>query len=61
MCRIKGFFSGLKANVFRNALDSSIEIATYFHAKELILKHRLMTDSFPLHIVCGIVSVLKTL
>eukprot|EP00826_Nyctotherus_ovalis_P062800 TRINITY_DN9148_c0_g1_i4.p1 TRINITY_DN9148_c0_g1~~TRINITY_DN9148_c0_g1_i4.p1 ORF type:complete len:140 (-),score=13.25 TRINITY_DN9148_c0_g1_i4:362-781(-) len=53
---IKGFWSGVIPNLTRNIIDSPVEIATYYHSKEFILRKGWLRDSLPLHFICGLVT-----
>ncbi len=51
----KGFWSGVVPNISRNMLDSPTEIVIYYHSKEFFLRKGWMSDSTPLHCLCGLV------
>lgn len=46
---IKGLWKGCLPNIARNSIVNCSELVTYDIIKELILKHRLMTDNMPCH------------
>ena len=39
---LRGFWSGVQANVVRNAIFNASELASYDHAREYVLFHKLM-------------------
>jgi len=58
---LKGFWSGVVPNLTRNMIDSPVEIVTYFHSKEFILRKGWLPDTFGLHFICGLVNCYKEL
>lgn len=46
---VKGLWKGCFPNITRNALVNCSELVTYDIIKELLLKHKLMTDNMPCH------------
>ncbi|KAL4640440.1 mitochondrial brown fat uncoupling protein 1 [Arapaima gigas] len=48
---LRGLWKGTLPNITRNALVNCTELVTYDLIKEVILKHKLMTDNLPCHFV----------
>ncbi|KAJ3590477.1 hypothetical protein NHX12_008428 [Muraenolepis orangiensis] len=46
---VRGLWKGCLPNITRNAIVNCSELVTYDIIKELILKHKLMTDNMPCH------------
>jgi hypothetical protein len=53
---IKGFWSGVVPNLTRNMIDSPVEIVSYFHSKEYILRKGWLSNTIGLHFICGLVN-----
>jgi solute carrier family 25 uncoupling protein 8/9 len=51
---MKGFYSGFLPSMLSSSILNTAELVTYFHSKEILLRH--FRESAPLHLFCGFLS-----
>ena len=51
---LKGFYSGFLPNMLSSSILNTAELVTYFHSKQILLKH--FNEGAALHLFCGFLS-----